>query len=126
MRTELCLDSLGAAAMARERQDFTGTVLHSDHGSRYTSDDFATRCTAMHIVQSLGTVGDSYENAMMQSAWSSLKRELVYETHFSTRDEARKAVFEWPIWYNGERLHSSIAYMSPMEFEESLDNQEAA
>jgi putative transposase len=63
---------------------------------------------------------------MMESAWSSLKRELVYETHFATREEARKAVFEWIIWYNSERLHSSIDYMSPMEFEVFWINQEAA
>jgi putative transposase len=126
MRTELCLDALEATAMARGRRDFTGTVLHSDHGSQYTSDDFSARCKALHIVQSMGTVGDSYDNAMMESAWSSLKRELVYETHFTTREEARQAVFEWLVWYNKERLPSSIAYMSPMEFGESWDNQEAA
>jgi transposase InsO family protein len=126
MRTELCLDALDAAAMVRGRHSFVGTVLHSDHGCQYTSEDFNKHCTAMGIVQSMGTVGDSYDNSMMESAWSSLKRELVYETHFSTKDEARRAVFEWLIWYNSERLHSSIDYMSPMEFEESWDNQEAA
>jgi transposase InsO family protein len=62
----------------------------------------------------------------MESAWSSLKRELIYETHLTTREEAREAVFEWLIWHNGERLHSSIGYMSPIEFEEPRDNQEAA
>jgi len=126
MRTELCLDALDAAAMVRGRHSFVGTVLHSDHGCQYTSDDFNKHCTALGIVQSMGTVGDSYDNCMMESAWSSLKRELVYETHFATKDEARRAVFEWLIWYNNERLHSSIDYMSPMEFEESWDNQEAA
>jgi transposase InsO family protein len=126
LRTELCADALHAAALARGRRDFTGTVLHSDHGCQYTSEDFAKLCTQLHIVQSMGSVGDSYDNAMMESAWSSLKRELVYETHFTTREEARRAVFEWLVWYNRERLHSSIAYMSPMEFEESWDTQEAA
>ncbi|MGH9055187.1 MAG: IS3 family transposase [Acidimicrobiales bacterium] len=126
LRTELCLDALDAAAMVRGRARFVGTVLHSDHGCQYTSDDFKRRCRGMGIVQSMGTVGDSYDNAMMESAWSSLKRELVYETHFSTKEEARRAVFEWIIWYNSERLHSSISYMSPMEFEESWGNQEAA
>jgi putative transposase len=94
--------------------------------AQYTSEDFKKHCTAMDIVQSMGSVGDSYDNSMMESAWSSLKRELVYETHFATKEEARKAVFEWIIWYNNERLHSSIEYMSPMEFEASWDNQEAA
>jgi putative transposase len=126
LRTELCLDALDAAAMVRGRRTFAGTVLHSDHGCQYTSEDFKERCRAMRIVQSMGSVGDSYDNCMMESAWSSLKRELVYETHFATRDEARQAVFEWLIWYNGERLHSSIDYMSPIEFEEFWDNQIAA
>lgn len=126
MRTELCTDALDAAVMVRGRGHFVGTVLHSDHGCQFTSEDFKARCTALGIVQSMGSVGDSYDNSMMESAWSSLKRELVYETHFATRDEARQAVFEWLIWYNAERLHSSIGYMSPMEFEESWDNQEAA
>jgi putative transposase len=126
LRTELCTDALSAAAMVRGRHRFVGTVLHSDHGCQYTSEDFKERCRALGIVQSMGSVGDSYDNSMMESAWSSLKRELVYEMHFATREEARRAVFEWLIWYNGERLHSSIDYMSPIEFEESWDNQEAA
>lgn len=126
LRTELCLDALDAAAMLRGRSCFLGTVLHSDHGCQYTSDTFKARCKSLGIVQSMGSVGDSYDNAMIESAWSSLKRELVYETHFATREEARRAVFEWIIWYNAERLHSSISYMSPMEFEEFWSNQEAA
>lgn len=126
LRTELCLDALEASAMVRGTSRFLGTVLHSDHGCQYTAEAFKARCKAMGIVQSMGSVGDSYDNAMIESAWSSLKRELVYETHFATREEARRAVFEWIIWYNAERLHSSISYMSPMEFEEFWNNQEAA
>ncbi|EQD37366.1 Integrase, catalytic core domain protein, partial [mine drainage metagenome] len=74
----------------------------------------------MGITQSMGSVGDSYDNAMAESLWASLKRELVYNSHFATKEEARLAVFEWIVWYNNERLHSSLDYMSPREFEESL------
>jgi transposase InsO family protein len=126
LRTELCTDALEAAVLRRGRRDFAGTVLHSDHGCQYTSDAFGRRCRALRIVQSMGTVGTSYDNAMMESAWSSLKRELMYETHFSTKEEARRLVFEWIVWYNNERLHSSIDYLSPVEFEESWTRQEAA
>ena len=58
----------------------------------------------------MGTVGDSYDNAMAESLWSSLKRELVDDTYFATKDEARLAIFEWINWYNSERLHSSLDY----------------
>ncbi len=80
----------------------------------------------MGIVQSMGTVGDSYDNALAESFWASLKREVVDCSHFTTRDEARIAIFEWIIWYNTERLHSSLGYMSPVEYEKSLQTQHAA
>ena len=126
LRTKLCLDALEAVGMMRGRRSFVGTVLHSDHGCQFTSETFKRRCDGMGVVQSMGSVGDSYDNCMMESAFGSLKRELVYEMHFATREEARRALFEWIIWYNNERLHSSIRYMSPAEFEEFSDNEQAA
>jgi transposase InsO family protein len=126
MRTELCTDALASAAATRGKSRFVGTVFHSDHGCQYTSQDFKKRCRRMGIIQSMGTVGDSYDNAMAESLWSSLKRELVDDSHFATKEEARLAVFEWIVWYNTERLHSSLDYMSPREFEESWHNKEAA
>ena len=80
----------------------------------------------MGITQSMGTVGDSFDNAMAESLWSSLKRELVDDAHFLAKEEARLAVFEWMVWYNNERLHSSLDYMSPREFEEFWHNRQAA
>jgi transposase InsO family protein len=126
LRTELCTDAMEAAAAARGRRNFAGTVLHTDHGCQYTSDDFQKLCRLMGIVQSMGTVGDSYDNAMAESLWSSLKRELVDDSHFATKEEARLAIFEWIMWYNIERLHSSLDYMSPREYEETWHNQQAA
>ena len=74
----------------------------------------------------MGSVGDSYDNAMAESLFSSLKRELVDVSHFSTIAEARLEVFEWVIWYNRKRLHSSLGYLTPEELEEQFNDQQAA
>lgn len=126
LRTDLFTDALASAAATRGRHTFAGTVFHSDHGCQYTSHDFKKVCRRMKIVQSMGTVGDSYDNAMAESLWASLKRELVDDAYFTTKEEARLAIFEWIVWYNTERLHSALDYMSPREYEESLQGQKAA
>jgi transposase InsO family protein len=120
LRTEICTDALRAATLTRGRVRLDGVVFHSDHGCQYTSDDFRLLCRDLHIVQSMGTVGDSYDNAMAESFWASLKRELVDDAHYATKDQARIAVFEWLVWYNTDRLHSSIGYRPPQEYEEQL------
>jgi putative transposase len=126
LRAEAVAAALDAAAATRGRFRFVGTVFHTDKGCQYTSGLFRKKCQTMGIVQSMGTVGDSYDNAMAESLWASFKRELVDQTHYSTRNEARLAIFEWLVWYNETRLHSSIGYCPPVEFEESWSHQEAA
>jgi len=125
LRTELCLDALQAASGTRGRVCFCGTVFHTDHGCQYTSELFNKTCQIIGIIQSMGSVGDSFDNAMAESFWSSLKRELV-DHSFPTRDEARLAIFEWINWYNTERLHSSLGYMPPEEFEKSWHDRSVA
>lgn len=126
LRTELCVDALRAAAETRGRARFDGAVFHSDHGAQYTSDDYRLVCADLRITQSMGTVGDSYDNAMAESFWASLKRELIDDAHYSTKEEARVAVFEWLVWYNRERLHSSIGYRPPEEYEDQILGRSAA
>jgi transposase InsO family protein len=108
LRAELCTDALAAAGAARGKGFLAGTVFHSDHGCQYTSSEFKACCELFGITQSMGTVGDSFDNALAESLWSSLKRELVDDAHFGTRQEARLAVFEWITWYNNERLKTAL------------------
>jgi putative transposase len=75
---------------------------------------------------SISTRRDSYDNAMAESFWASLKRELVDWSHFTTHAEARAAVFEWINWYNQERLHTSLQMQSPHDFEQTLTGQPLA
>lgn len=76
MRTELVTDALGMAIMRRKPND-VGTILHSDHGSQYTSWAFGQRLRAAGLLASMGTVGDCYDNAMMESFWGTLQLELL-------------------------------------------------
>lgn len=129
LRTELCLDALDAAVYTRGgKANIDGVIFHSDHGCQYTADAYRDACADLGVTQSMGTVGDSYDNAMAESFFASLKRELVDDEHFATRAEARTAVFEWLVWYNTDRLHSSLDYRPPVEYEQHVTNhlQEAA
>lgn len=129
LRTELCLNALFAAVGTRGgKANIAGVIFHSDHGCQYTADAYHDACGQLGITQSMGTVGDSYDNAMAESFFASLKREVVDDEHFATRDQARAAVFEWLIWYNIDRLHSSLEYRPPVEYEQHLTNhlQQAA
>ena len=73
------------------------------------------------MAQSMGKVGTSYDNAMAESLWASLKKELIYQARFKTREEAKTKIFDWIHWYNHKRIHSSINYLSPIAFEALAD-----
>jgi putative transposase len=121
MRTDLVTDALGMAIIRRQPEKHaadTPTILHSDHGAQFTSWAFGQRLRAAGLLASMGTVGDCYDNAMMESFWGTLQLELLDSKTWQTRDELANAIFEWiECWYNPNRRHSSIGMHSPITFE---------
>ena len=114
---------LAALEMAlRHRKPSGGLVHHSDRGVQYASLAYRQRLAQAGILPSMSRRGNCYDNAAMESFWSSLKRELVHRRKFATHQEARAAIFEWiEIFYNRERLHSALGYKSPVDFETQLN-----
>jgi len=93
-------------------------IHHSDRGSQYASQDYRERLAAAGITMSMSRRGNCHDNACAESFWARLKSELVYRRRFSTRAEAKQAIFEYiEVFYNRTRMHSSIGYMSPEAFE---------
>ncbi|CAN5897020.1 hypothetical protein BH20PSE1_BH20PSE1_08330 [soil metagenome] len=118
LRTELVLSALNMALVQRRPRE---VIHHSDRGCQYTSYAFGKRCREMGVMPSMGSVGDAYDNAMAESFFATLERELLNRRRFKTQMEARMAVFEWiEGWYNPHRRHSSLGYLSPVNYERRL------
>jgi putative transposase len=112
MRAELVVDALEMALW--HRTPAPGLVHHSDHGSQYTSLAFGRRLREAGIAQSMGSVGDCYDNAMAESFFATLECELIKRTRWRTHTEARMAVFDFiETFYNRVRRHSALGYRSP-------------
>jgi transposase InsO family protein len=116
MATPLVADALEAAVHLRGGA--RGVIFHSDRGSQqYLSGTYRDLCTSYGIAQSAGRVATCFDNAVAEAFWSSLKRELVHRYRFATRDQAKAAITAWIKRYNAVRLHSSLDYISPIEWE---------
>lgn len=114
----LVIDAM-AAAVARREPTARTTILHSDHGPQYTSWAFGRRLREAGLLGSMGTVGDCFDNAMMESFWGTMQLELLDVKEWQSRAELAAAMFEWiECWYNPFRRHSSIGMLSPVTFEE--------
>jgi putative transposase len=111
-----------ALTMALCRQTPTaGLIVHSDRGSQYASGLFRQKLNDHQLLQSMSRRGNCYDNAPMESFFSSLKTERLEQEHYVTRDAARAAVFQYvETFYNPVRLHSSIGYRAPNQFESML------
>lgn len=120
MPTELPLDALEMALWVRDRagEVVEGVVQHSDAGSQYTAIRYAERLADAGAIASIGTVGDSYDNALAESVVGLYKTECVkLDGPFRTVDELELATLSWVHWFNENRLHSSIGYLTPIEME---------
>jgi transposase InsO family protein len=118
LRVELVADALGMATATRTPSP--GLVHHSDRGVQYCCGAYREELEAWGMVASMSRVGDCYDNAPKESFWAILKKELMSDTAFATRAEARAAIFEFiEVWYNRKRIHGSLGYLSPEEFEAS-------
>uniref|UniRef100_A0A5Q5BT69 Integrase, catalytic region n=2 Tax=unclassified Mycobacterium TaxID=2642494 RepID=A0A5Q5BT69_MYCSS len=119
MRTELVADALSAATALRG--SMAGAVFHTDHGSQYTSRDFATLCGEMGVIQSMGGVGSSADNALAESFNGTLKREVLQDRAcWPDAATCRREVFRWLTRYNTQRRHSHCRYSSPAIYERTL------
>jgi transposase InsO family protein len=121
LRTELIAGALSNAVAARDPQP--GVVFHSDRGCQYTSAAYAALADDCLVTLSVGRTGQCWDNALAESFFSSLKGELIDTRAWPTRAGARRAVVEYIGWYNGTRLHSSLGYQSPADYENNHDEK---
>jgi transposase InsO family protein len=121
MTKELCLKALERAYALQKPQE---TLLHhSDRGSQYASLEYQEQLRQYRMAGSMSRKGNCYDNACIESFHSVLKKELVYLHKFKTRKEAKEKIFEYiTCFYNGKRIHSSIGYVTPNQYERTLRN----
>ena len=115
MTSQLTIEAL---QMAIERRNPSrGLLHHSDRGKQYTAEDYQRLLLWHGIRCSMSRKGDCWDNAVMESFWATLKKELIHRSDFKTREEAKRAIFEYiEVFYNRQRRHSALGYISPVEY----------
>jgi putative transposase len=118
LRADLVARALGNAL--EERRPSGPLLHHSDRGVQYACDDYQELLSINGIDVSMSHKGDCYDNAVMESFFGTLKQELVHREEYPTREEARRSLFDYiEVFYNRQRLHSTLGYLSPVQYEES-------
>jgi putative transposase len=119
MRSELCAAALNSAIA--DRQPPAGLIHHSDRGVQYACDDYQILLKNNQMTCSMSRTGDCYDNAPVESFFAAVKTECVHRHTYATRAQARQSLFEYiEIFHNRKRLHSSLGYRSPAQFEAEL------
>ena len=125
LRTSLITDALDMAARNHRLAD--EAIFHSDRGTQYTSQEFAAKLTELNLQQSLGRTGSCYDNALAESFFAALKNERVHRTVYPTRKKARADIAHYiEIFYNRQRLHSTLGYRTPHEVRNEYLNKQLA
>lgn len=116
MTENLVIRSLNNAI--RNRKPKSELIVHTDRGSQYKSTRYRQLLSENNFIQSMSYKGNCYDNAPVESFFASLKKELVYRMKFKSKEEARRQIFEYiEIFYNRQRRHSTLGYISPLNFE---------
>ena len=118
MQRNLVIDALEMAWFKRNPGKKTELIFHSDRGSQYASDEFREVLKEHGITSSMSRKGNCWDNACSESLFGSLKVERLHGQRFETIREAKDEVIAWMLWYNRTRLHSTLNYVSPMQFEQ--------
>jgi putative transposase len=118
MRAELAIEALTRAAWRRKPPP--GFIFHSDQGSQYTSAAFRETLQQLGGQASMSRRGNCWDNAPSESLFGSLKTERIFDNRYATHEEAKADVLQWIAWYNNERLHSTLGYLNPTEFEQRM------
>jgi transposase InsO family protein len=123
MRTSLAEDALAMAFT--QRRSAAGVIFHSDRGCQYTSKDYAALARVNGVILSVSRKGECWDNAVAESFFATIKRELINDRSWPTRAGLHRAVFDYiEGWYNTRRLHSALGYLSPAE-DQSIHNNAA-
>jgi putative transposase len=118
MQTELVLSAL-EAALGHRSAAASGLLFHSDRGSQYASGDYRAALKDAGISCSMSRRGNCWDNAVAESFFGTMKTELIHLQNFATREDAKTTIVEWiEVFYNRQRLHSTLNYCSPVQFEQ--------
>ena len=122
MRRNLVIDALEMAWFQRRPDRKKGMIFHSDRGSQYASEDFNKALKEYAITQSMSRKGNCWDNACSETLFGSLKVERLHGQRFETFRQGKDQTIAWLLWYNQTRMHSTLGYASPVEFENEWEN----